>query len=79
MEEFAIADGDGAEPEQRLDRVLVAAKVAGSGGEVRRLVEQGAVRLNGERVATFDLPVHPGDELRVGRRRFLRIVRAEPA
>ena len=79
MEEFAIAGGDGAEPEQRLDRVLVAAKVAGSGGEVRRLVEQGAVRLNGERVAAFDLPVHPGDELRVGRRRFLRIVRAEPA
>ena len=79
MEEFAIAGGDGAEPEQRLDRVLVAAKVAESGGEVRRLVEQGAVRLNGERVATFDLPVHPGDELRVGRRRFLRIVREEPA
>ena len=79
MEEFAIAGGDGAEPEQRLDRVLVAAKVAESGGEVRRLVEQGAVRLNGERVAAFDLPVHPGDELRVGRRRFLRIVRAERA
>ena len=60
--------------EERLDRVLVAASIAGSGGEVRRLVKQGAVRVNGDLVAAFDLAVRPGDEIRVGRHRFLRLI-----
>ena len=72
MIEFALgANGEG---DDRLDRVLVAASLAESGGEVRRLVKQGAIRVNGERVSEFDLAVRPGDELRVGRHRFLRIV-----
>ena len=54
--------------------MLVDAELAKSGAEVRRLVEQGAVRVNGEPVSAFDCTVHPGDELRVGRRRFLRLV-----
>ena len=77
MPEYALppADGgDGAAPEGRLDRVLVAASLAESGAEARRLVAQGAVRVNGEPAAAFDRPVRPGDELRVGRRRFLRVV-----
>ncbi|MYE47330.1 MAG: tyrosine--tRNA ligase [Chloroflexi bacterium] len=78
MPEYALsADGDGG-PSGRLDRVLVDAQLAKSGAEVRRLVEQGAVRVNGEPVDAFDRAVHPGDELRVGRRRFLRLV-ANPA
>ena len=77
MPEFVLAAEDGDAPEGRLDHVLVAAQLAESGGEVRRLVKQGAVRVNGEPVAAFDRTVHPGDELRVGRRRFLRIVAAE--
>ena len=78
MPEYALsADGDGG-PSGRLDHVLVDAQLAKSGAEVRRLVEQGAVRVNGEPVDTFDRAVHPGDELRVGRRRFLSLV-ARPA
>ena len=78
MPEFVLAAEDGDAPEGRLDHVLVAAQLAESGGEVRRLVKQGAVRVNGEPVAAFDRTVHPGDELRVGRRRFpVRIVAAE--
>ena len=68
---------DGAASEERLDRVLVAAQIAGSGGEVRRLVKEGAVRVNGDRIAAFDLAVRPGDEIRVGPHRFLRLVSAD--
>ena len=78
MQEYALASDDALDPSERLDRVLVDAGLANSGAEVRRLVEQGAVRVNGEPADAFDRAVHPGDELRVGRRRFLRLV-ASPA
>jgi tyrosyl-tRNA synthetase len=71
MTEYAPADeADG----NRLDRVLVGAGLAASGGEVRRLVQQGAVQLNGERVQEFTTELHRGDVVKVGRHRFLRIV-----
>ncbi len=59
--------------EQPLNRVLTGAELASSGGEVRRLVGQGAVSVNGERVEEFTQVVRPGDEIRVGRHRFLRL------
>ena len=70
MQEYALPGGD----EGRLDRVLVDAKLVQSNAEARRMVQQGAVRINGERVEAFDAPVQAGDEVRVGRRRFLRVV-----
>jgi tyrosyl-tRNA synthetase len=57
-----------------LHRVLVDAGLAGSNGEARRLVGQGAVALNGEPVSDFTTQVAAGDELRVGKHRFLRLV-----
>ena len=74
MPVYALSSDGALAPSGRLDRVLVDAELAKSGAEVRRLVEQGAVRVNGEPVSEFDCTVHPGDELRVGRRRFLRLV-----
>ncbi len=62
--------------EQPLHRVLTGAELAASGGEVRRLVGQGAVSVNGERVEEFTQPVQPGDEIRVGRHRFIRLIKA---
>ncbi|PKB56718.1 MAG: tyrosine--tRNA ligase [SAR202 cluster bacterium Casp-Chloro-G1] len=62
--------------EQPLHHVLTGADLASSNGEVRRLVGQGAVSVNGERVDEFTLPVKPGDEIRVGRHRFLRLTKA---
>ncbi|TAK77828.1 MAG: tyrosine--tRNA ligase [Dehalococcoidia bacterium] len=56
--------------------VLVAAGFAKSNGEVRRLVAQGAVSVGGASVTDPATPVRPGDEIRVGRHRFLRLVRA---
>jgi tyrosyl-tRNA synthetase len=61
--------------EQPLHRVLTEAELAASGGEVRRLVAQGAVSVNGERIEEFTQAVGPGDEIRVGRHRFLRLTR----
>jgi tyrosyl-tRNA synthetase len=55
--------------------LLVRAGLAESKGEARRLVTQGGVSLDGERVARPDaeVPVTDGLVLRVGRRRFARI------
>ena len=64
------------EGEQPLHRVLTAAELASSGGEVRRLVSQGAVSVNGERVSEFTMAVQAGDEIRVGRHRFIRLTKA---
>ena len=58
---------------ERLDHVLAATGLAKSNGEVRRLVSQGAVRVNGDAIADPALDLKPGDEVRVGRTRFLRI------
>ena len=69
MQEYALPDG----AEGRLDRVLVDAQLVQSNAEARRMVQQGAVHINGERVDAFAAPVQPGDEVRVGRRRFLRV------
>jgi len=54
--------------------LLVGAEIAASKGEVRRLVQQGGVQVNGERVEDANAEVNAGDEIRVGRHRFLRIV-----
>ena len=68
MAEYAVAG------RIALTRALVDAGLAASNGEVRRLVEQGAVTVNGERASDFALEVGPGDEVRVGRHRFVRLV-----
>jgi len=54
--------------------LAVEAGLAASKGEVRRLVQGGGVQLNGAKVEQAAIEVAPGDELRVGRHRFLRIV-----
>ena len=59
-----------------LTAVLVAAGLAASNGEVRRLVTQGAVSVNGAAATEANVPVRAGDEIRVGRHRFLRLVGA---
>ncbi|MGQ0614280.1 MAG: tyrosine--tRNA ligase [Planctomycetaceae bacterium] len=48
-----------------------------SGSEARRLIEQGAVTLDGERVtdAAAELAVRGGEVLRAGKRRFVRLER----
>jgi tyrosyl-tRNA synthetase len=56
--------------------LLTNAGLAPSKSEVRRLVQQGGVRLDGERVDDFSLTITPDREhiLQIGRRKFLRLV-----
>ncbi len=68
--------------EKRLSDILVAADLASSSGEARRLIDQGAVRINDERVPA-NAPANTlghDDIVRVGRRRIVRIIsRQQPA
>ena len=54
--------------------LLTAAVLAGSNGEARRLISQGGVEVDGERVTEFSVPIKEGSILKVGRRRWARIV-----
>jgi len=59
----------------RLIKLLVLAGLAESNSEARRLISQGGVSINGDRMhdTDADIPIKDGTVLRVGRRRFARI------
>lgn len=67
-------------PEYRMDEgkkesiidVLLFAKLAASKGEARRLLQQGGVSHEGEKITTEDWSIRPGI-IKVGKRRFLRV------
>lgn len=54
-------------------RPLVNGGYVGSGAEFRRLVAQGGVQKNGERVKDMEEKIQTGDVLKVGKRRFVRV------
>jgi len=56
--------------------LLAASGLASSKGEARRLIQQGGVRLDGEKVSSIDQVVTVEKEavLQVGRRKFLKLV-----
>jgi tyrosyl-tRNA synthetase len=60
--------------------LLTNAGMVASKGEVRRLVQQGGVKLDGERVDDFNLEIRHEAEhvLQVGRRKFLKLIPGEP-
>jgi tyrosyl-tRNA synthetase len=64
------------EGSETLLNALRDAGVVASGSEARRLVTQGGVMVNGDVVAEITHEVSAGDEIKVGRHRFLRIVEA---
>jgi tyrosyl-tRNA synthetase len=59
--------------------LLVATDLAKSKSEARRLIQQGGVRLDGEKVGSIELMVSVKDGviLQVGKRRFVRLIRDE--
>ena len=61
---------------QDITVVLVGSGVVGSRNEARRLVQQGAVEVDGERVASHQVELSEGALIKSGRRRYIRIVRA---
>ena len=56
-------------------KLLTLAGMAGGTREARRLIEQGGVSLDGEKITDPEADVRPrsGQVLRVGRRRFARL------
>lgn len=60
----------------KLAKLLAETGVAASVGEARRLIEQGGVKINGEKAANINAEVEISAEgvlLQVGKRRFLRV------
>jgi tyrosyl-tRNA synthetase len=56
-------------------RVLSEARLTASNSEAFRMIEQGAVRVDGERIADRELALRPGEYvIQVGKRRFARVV-----
>jgi tyrosyl-tRNA synthetase len=56
-----------------LDELLMEAGLASSKSEARRLIEQGAVRLNQDKVTSKKILIQSGDVLQAGKRRFIKI------
>ncbi len=75
--EVPASDSEGAE----IIEIVLTASFAGSRSEARRLIGQGGVRIDGERVALPDTRYAPGEYLlQVGKRRFARVrVLARPS
>ena len=75
IEEFKL---DAATGEQTLVGLIALAKLASSKSDARRLIEQGGVSINGDRVTDLNAAVPSMKEfvLKVGKRRFLKVVHA---
>lgn len=73
MPEYAVPMPDGQAQVNLLD-LLTAAGIASSKGEVRRLLTQGGVSIDGVRVTGPQVTVQNGSVIRFGRLRWLRVV-----
>src|SRR3989442_7396300 len=70
--------GSGATPEMAIMKVLKESHLVASTSEALRMIEQGGVRINGEKVTDKGLAVKRGDTvvLQVGKRKFARVTLA---
>ena len=58
-------------------KTLLVARVVPSKSEGRRLLQQGAIDVDGQPITSFEVELRVGSEIRVGKHRFLRIVDAD--
>jgi len=65
-------------PELAITRVLKESQLVASASEALRMVEQGGVRINGEKITDKGLAVRQGETivLQVGKRKFARVTLA---
>ncbi|CAN5324038.1 tyrosine--tRNA ligase [soil metagenome] len=49
-------------------------KIVGSKSEVKRMINQGAVDINGEKVNDSSMELKSGDKINLGKRRFLKVI-----
>ena len=69
IEEIELAQADWAVAD-----LVVEAGLESSKSQARRLLDQGAIRLNGEQISDADISVKDQDILQVGKRRFARLI-----
>ncbi len=60
-----------------LPRLLREQGLASSSSEARRLIKQGAVSVDGRRVTAEEVTLSPGQVIKVGKRRYLRVTGVE--
>jgi len=67
--EYALSNAE------TLISIMVGNNLVSSNGDAKRMIKQGAVKLDNEKVSDMSLEVSPGSEavLKVGKRKFLRI------
>ncbi|MBI4426992.1 MAG: tyrosine--tRNA ligase [Candidatus Magasanikbacteria bacterium] len=53
--------------------VLIEAKICASKGDARRQIEQGGVKVNGEKISDFGFKIKKGDVIQKGSRFFVRV------
>ena len=61
--------------ETKLIEIMVSNKMVASNGEAKRMIKQGAVKIDDEKISDPFIMIEPGNEsiLKVGKRRFLKI------
>jgi tyrosyl-tRNA synthetase len=76
IEEFVLRSGD---TETTMVGLLALSKLASSKSEARRLIEQGGLSIDGERVTDLNAGIPHAKEfvVKVGKRKFLKIVREQ--
>ena len=59
----------------KLIEIMVSNKMVTSNGEAKRMIKQGAVKIDDEKISDPFITIEPGNEsiLKVGKRRFLKI------
>jgi tyrosyl-tRNA synthetase len=75
IDEYIIPNGAG---KTSLVEFLMVTKLASSKSDARRLIEQGGVSVDGERIGDLNTPVPTAKQfvLKVGKRKFLKVVHA---
>lgn len=57
-----------------LIEIMVSSGFSSSNSEARRLINQGGVKINGERIDNFNIILKSSDILQVGKKKFLKII-----
>ncbi|WP_197286161.1 tyrosine--tRNA ligase [Paenibacillus sp. FJAT-27812] len=75
IEEVTVSTGDLENGQIRIVKLLTELGLQPTSSEARRSVQQGAVRINEEKISDVnaDVTLHDGDVLQVGKRKFVKI------
>ncbi|GAJ17656.1 unnamed protein product, partial [marine sediment metagenome] len=60
-----------------ISRLLASTGLVKSRSEASRLIEQGAVEIDGEKVTSYMAPVKSGSIIKVGKRRFAKVINTD--